>query len=725
MKHICTLLAALILAMMPAGAFEWKAEWITIERCHSAANTWIAFRTTENIAAVPESVTARIAADSRYWLWINGEPVVREGGLKRGPAPGAGYYDKVEIAPYLKAGENHIAVLVWHFGQNGFSHQNSGAVSLLFQAEGDGVQILSSRPNWQSSIHRGFSTVTPETNFRLPESSIRYDAGAFDEEWINGKGRFGDVIELGIKPGAAPMGALVERPVPMWKDYGIRGYTSVTRNGDEWVCRLPYNAQVHPVLKVKAPAGKVISIFTDHKVVTGEQCVCAEYVTREGLQTFECFDWMNGETVTYVIPEGVQVEELSYRETSYDTDITGQFRCDDGFLNEYWQKSARTLCVCMRDTYYDCPDRERAQWWGDEVNEIAEAFQMLSPSSALLGRKGIMELVSWQKSNGVMYSPIPCGNWYRELPIQILASVGWFGIHDWWMGSGDDSIIPAVYPAIHNYLHGVWQTDSDGLPIYRSGEWDWPDAGDNCDKLALVGPWYYLALKAEAVFAEKLGRYADAAVSRHMMDKLAESYNRRFWKGNRYRSDSYTGADDDRVQAMAIVSGLASEEKYPALVEVIGREYHATTYMERYVLDALFIAGEPDKALARMRKLYPTVMKDDCSTLWEHWDWSGTSNHAWTGGGATELGSRVAGITPVEPGYKVFRVNPQMGSLKKVEAGFDTVSGKIEVVLDRRGSRIEAVITVPEGTCAIVRPANAKSDQTLGPGVHKVKLQSR
>lgn len=66
-----------------------------------------------------------------------------------------------------------------------------------------------------------------------------------------------------------------------------------------------------------------------------------------------------------------------------------------------------------------------------------------------------------------------------------------------------------------------------------------------------------------------------------------------------------------------------------------------------------------------------------------------------------------------------------MGSLKKVEAGFDTVSGKIEVVLDRRGSRIEAVITVPEGTCAIVRPANAKSDQTLGPGVHKVKLQSR
>lgn len=27
----------------------------------------------------------------------------------------------------------------------------------------------------------------------------------------------------------------------------------------------------------------------------------------------------------------------------------------------------------------DCPDRERAQWWGDEVNELGEAFYVLDP----------------------------------------------------------------------------------------------------------------------------------------------------------------------------------------------------------------------------------------------------------------------------------------------------------------------------------------------------------
>ncbi|MFR7465122.1 MAG: hypothetical protein ACLUVG_09725 [Phocaeicola vulgatus] len=29
-----------------------------------------------------------------------------------------------------------------------------------------------------------------------------------------------------------------------------------------------------------------------------------------------------------------------------------------------WEKSQRTLYITMRDTYMDCPDRERAQWWG-------------------------------------------------------------------------------------------------------------------------------------------------------------------------------------------------------------------------------------------------------------------------------------------------------------------------------------------------------------------------
>ena len=134
MKHYFLLL--LLIGCIASGHAEsgWKAHWINTERCQSETNTWLAFRKTVHIDKVPQTLTARIAADSKYWLWINGRLVVFEGGLKRGPSPYDTYYDPVEIAPYLQNGENTIAVLVWHFGKSGFSHVNSGLAALLFEA---------------------------------------------------------------------------------------------------------------------------------------------------------------------------------------------------------------------------------------------------------------------------------------------------------------------------------------------------------------------------------------------------------------------------------------------------------------------------------------------------------------------------------------------------------------------------------------------------------------
>ena len=76
-----------------------------------APNKWIAFRKDFSLKSVPKSALARIAVDSKYWLWINGELVVFEGQLKRGPNPSDSYFDEVDIAPYLKKGENKLALL--------------------------------------------------------------------------------------------------------------------------------------------------------------------------------------------------------------------------------------------------------------------------------------------------------------------------------------------------------------------------------------------------------------------------------------------------------------------------------------------------------------------------------------------------------------------------------------------------------------------------------------
>ena len=104
------------------------------------------------VTDVPNQLIARIAADSKYWLWINDQLVVFEGGLKRGPSPSGTYYDPVDIAPYLTKGLNTIAILLWHFGKDGFSHINSGKAALLFEAIAPGLEIVSDA-SWQCALY--------------------------------------------------------------------------------------------------------------------------------------------------------------------------------------------------------------------------------------------------------------------------------------------------------------------------------------------------------------------------------------------------------------------------------------------------------------------------------------------------------------------------------------------------------------------------------------------
>ena len=102
MKKLSFFLLLLILASGLRAETPWKGVWISHETNQSNPNSWYMYRTTADVQDVPRQAIARIAADSKYWLWIKGEPVVFEGSLKRGPAPGDSYYDELDIAPFLK-----------------------------------------------------------------------------------------------------------------------------------------------------------------------------------------------------------------------------------------------------------------------------------------------------------------------------------------------------------------------------------------------------------------------------------------------------------------------------------------------------------------------------------------------------------------------------------------------------------------------------------------------
>ena len=704
MKRILSVVA-MTLWLLQGNAAEWKAQWIQAHDCRAEVNTWQVFSKEVSLQTVPGELTARIAVDSKYWLWVNGEMVVFEGGLKRGPSPTDTYYDEVDIAPYMKKGSNKIAVLTCFFGKEGFSHKNSGHAGLLFEARNGAVEILTDK-TWEAEVYKAYGRIEKDgPNYRLPESGIRFDGQRAWDKWyeVNSDKHFPKAKLLSGNAENEIYGKLVKRPIPLFKYSKLQKYVSTQYNAEKRVlhCRLPYDAQVTPYLKVKAKAGKVIDMRTDCFNKAGENSVRAEYVTRDGIQEYESLGWMNGNWVEYTVPEGVEIIDVKYRESGYDTEIAGSFECDDPFWNELWKRSARTLYVNMRDTYFDCPDRERAQWWGDMVNDIHENFYVLTPSSWKLIKKGMYELMNWQKPDGVIYSPVPAGNWNKELPCQMLMSVGLYGFYSQYYYSGDGDFIAPLYDRVHKYLHEVWSLDDDGFAYTRKGGWSWADWGTNIDLNLMTNEWYYLALTAEQRFAQILHKKGDEKDVVALLEKMERNFDKRYWKGSSYRSTGYEGEDDDRAQALAVVSGLAKPDKYPALLEIFKKNHYASPLLEMYVQEAMFKMGQGEEALKRAKRQYSNMLSfKDETTVFEFWDYKGRggTNHAWASSMTVILGRHVCGIKPTLPGFKTFEVAPQLCGLKWVNTSMVTRYGKIMLSLKEIDGHLKVKITVPAGT---------------------------
>lgn len=688
------------------------ARWITCPTCdHSQPNQWLCYRTSFELAEKPGRTPVSIATDSRYWLWVNGDLAVWEGQLKRGPTPEDTYYDRIDIAPHLQPGRNTIAILQWYFGKEGFSHNSSGKAGLLLDGR-MGDTRLQSDASWKTRMHPAFGdTGKPKPNYRLPEPNIRYDGARKLEGWE--KPDFDDSgwqqPETLGKPGDAPWNRLVRRPIPQWKTSGIRDYENAselglprTSEGEKLVCDLPYDAHVTPYLKVRAPRGKTIDMRTDAYRAAGPPSVRAEYVTREGVQEYENPGWMSGHKVHYTVPAGVELLDLGYRESGYDVDFAGAFECSDDLLNGLWKKGRRTVYVNMRDTYYDCPERERAQWWGDVVNELAESFYIFGRKSDHLTRKGILELIDWQRDDGTIFSPIPAGNWNKELPTQMLNSVGYFGFWTYYKYTGDAETIRAVYPGVRRYM-SVWKQKSDGLVKRREGDWTWVDWGENKDQTALFNLWFYLGLMGQRNMARACGFEDDVPAVEKRMKALSDGFNDVFWTGSEYRSPDYEGETDDRTQALAVLAGLAEEEMYGDITKILQNEYHASPYMERYVLEALCRMRRPGLAVERMKKRYRPMVEHRLSTLWEHWkEGQGSYNHGWSGGPLIVMSQYLAGIAPDRPGFKEYHVMPQMGPIERIRTTVPSVRGKIEADMRQGDGSFSMKLTSPSGTRARV-----------------------
>lgn len=153
---------------------RWRGHWIWVPQQPVELGAFVSFsapdagneahglfRKTVSLEQLPQRAPARITADSRYALYVNGREAAR-GPIRSQPR--RMHYDLVDLAPYLTSGENTFAVYVKYFGSATSSWMpaapnmtlgKSGV--LVFEADLGAAGWLVSDDTWKAQLAGGWS----------------------------------------------------------------------------------------------------------------------------------------------------------------------------------------------------------------------------------------------------------------------------------------------------------------------------------------------------------------------------------------------------------------------------------------------------------------------------------------------------------------------------------------------------------------------------------------
>ena len=193
MRQIALFLAS-VLAPLPlfgqstlqadATHHEWKASWVTHPTAPLREPLALHFRRALELSSVPATYPIRVSADNRFILYVNGQRV--------GDGPARGdlnhwRYERFDIAPFLKAGDNLITATVWNFGLFAPIAQLSDRTAFLVESEASDATGISTPKDWLVEAEAGRrpldrTSVTLKT-YMAAGPGEEIDASTYDWNW--------------------------------------------------------------------------------------------------------------------------------------------------------------------------------------------------------------------------------------------------------------------------------------------------------------------------------------------------------------------------------------------------------------------------------------------------------------------------------------------------------------------------------------------------------------
>ncbi|GID91016.1 family 78 glycoside hydrolase catalytic domain [Amorphoplanes digitatis] len=441
---------------------------------------------------------------------------------------------------------------------------------------------------------------------------------------------------------------------------------------------------------------------------------------------------------------------------------TGWFSCGDPRMHRLHEAALWGVRGNVCDIPTDCPQRERAGWTGD--------WQLFVPTAAFLydvagfSTKWLRDVAADQWADGTVanMSPCPPAEGPASPAAALHGSAGWGDavvIVPWelYRQYADERILAEMWPAMVAWLDRAERMARTGRhpdraaarPVpapheqylwdtgFHWGEWLVPgedpppfDAMLTADHGDVATAYLARSAALMARIAAVLGRDGDARRYATLRERAVDAWRREFLDP-RGRLTPDTQAN--LVRALAF--DLVPEELRPAvadrLVELIrlAGTHLATGFLATpYLLPVLADAGHCDVAFELLlRDTEPswlTMLDRGATTMWEHWngvDADGVAHHSLNhyakGAVVSFLHRYVAGLVPVDPAYRRFRVRPHPGGgITWAEAVHESPYGRIKVRWEL-DSEFVLHVTVPPGcTAEAILPDG--TTLSLGPGSH-------
>ncbi|OLF05212.1 hypothetical protein BLA60_37380 [Actinophytocola xinjiangensis] len=427
-----------------------------------------------------------------------------------------------------------------------------------------------------------------------------------------------------------------------------------------------------------------------------------------------------------------------------DLPTTGSFHTSNPMLNQLqsnitWGQRGNFLSIPT-----DTPARDERLGWTGDINVFAPTASYNQDTRAFLA-KWLADLRTTQRPNGDYppFAPEPTDNGP--------GGVGWAdaGVtvpHAVWKAFGDTGIVRDHYQSMRAFVEFVRAGAGADLIDDRRGRFeDWLNLNDPTPAGVLGTAYFAQDTRMLAEMAAAIGETADAQT----YEALSRDVRAAFTAAH-VAADGTVSGNSQTAYALTLGMDLVPAERraavadrFVAKIEASGNALTTGFLGTPWLLPALSGSDHLDKAYELLlREEYPSwgyEVAMGATTMWERWNsinpdgsfndpGMNSFNHYAYGAVGTWMYENVTGITPLEPGYRAFRLAPTPGGdLTSATGTFRSAYGPITSTWELTDSTLTLTATVPPNTTAqVVIPTPSPQDVTEGraratdtPGVHE------